>query len=180
MVVPMTIAAQSPLLAYRDAPYILSGIAGIAALCLLLVQPLLAVGLPGWPRASSARRLHRAIGAILLVAILVHVAGLYVTSPPDTIDALTLASPTPFSIYGVTAMWALIAAAAILPARRRFGVRRWRRVHLALALWVAVGTVAHAMLIEGTMGTISKAVLCVAVLASMATAVIRCRRGQRP
>ena len=46
--VPIAAAAASPLLAWRDAVYILAGFAGIIALGLMLVQPLLIGGyLPG-------------------------------------------------------------------------------------------------------------------------------------
>ncbi len=45
---PVAAAAASPLLAWRDAAYLLAGFAGIVALGLVLVQPLLAGGyLPG-------------------------------------------------------------------------------------------------------------------------------------
>ena len=40
----------------------------------------------------------------------------------------------------------------------------WRIVHVALAAVIVVGTVVHAMLIEGTMETMSKVALCELVL----------------
>src|SRR6185312_6233977 len=85
--VPIAAAAASPLLEWRDPVYILAGFAGIVALGLLLVQPLLAGGyLPGLP-ALCGRRTHRWIGGALVVAIMVHVGGLWIASPPDMIDA---------------------------------------------------------------------------------------------
>ena len=33
----------------------------------------------------------------MAVAVVIHVAGLWITSPPDMIDALLFTSPTPFS-----------------------------------------------------------------------------------
>ena len=46
--VPIAAAAASPLLAWRDPVYIAAGFAGVVAMALLLVQPLLAGGyLPG-------------------------------------------------------------------------------------------------------------------------------------
>src|SRR3954453_9172122 len=90
--VPVTAAAASPLLAWRGPLYIIAGFAGIVALGLMLVQPLLAGGyLPGL-EAFRGRRAHRFMGAALVVAILVHVAGLWITSPPDMVDALLFAS----------------------------------------------------------------------------------------
>jgi hypothetical protein len=103
--VPIAAAAASPLLAWRDAVYILAGFAGIVALGLVLVQPLLIGGyLPGLS-AYRGRRAHHWIGGTLVVAVVIHVAGLWITSPPDMIDALLFTSPTPFSPFGVIAMW---------------------------------------------------------------------------
>src|ERR1700710_3305412 len=89
--VPIAAAAASPLLEWRGPVYILAGFTGIIALGLLLVQPLLIAGyLPGLS-AYRGRRVHHWIGGTLVVAVLVHVAGLWVASPPDMIDAITYA-----------------------------------------------------------------------------------------
>ena len=88
--VPIALAATSELLAWRGPVYILAGFAGIIALGLVLVQPLLIGGyLPGLS-GYRGRRAHYWIGGALVVAVVVHVAGLWITSPPDMIDALTL------------------------------------------------------------------------------------------
>src|SRR3954451_16813453 len=164
--VPVAFAAASPLLAWRGAIYILAGFAGIIALGLTLVQPLLIGGyLPGLS-ANRGRRVHHWIGATLVLAVMVHVAGLWITSPPDMIDALTFSSPTPFSPFGVVAMWAIFAVALLAPFRRRLGLRIWRIAHVSLAAVIVVGGVVHAMLVEGTMETVSKAALCALVLAA--------------
>ncbi|HWP17039.1 MAG TPA: ferric reductase-like transmembrane domain-containing protein [Xanthobacteraceae bacterium] len=164
--VPIALAATSDLLAYRGPIYILAGFAGIIALGFALVQPLLAGGyLPGLS-AYRGRRVHHWIGGTLVVAVVLHVAGLWITSPPDMNDALTYTSPTPFSPWGVTAMWAIFAVAALALFRRRLGLRTWRIVHMSLAVIIVVGGVVHAMLVEGTMETVSKAVLCALVLAA--------------
>jgi predicted ferric reductase len=162
--VPIAAAAVSPQLEWRDPVYILAGFAGIIGLGLLLVQPVLAGGyLPG-PSAYRGRRAHHWIGGALVVAVVVHVGGLWITSPPDMIDALLLTSPTPFSPFGVIAMWAIFAVALLAAFRRRLGLRRWRIAHMILAAVIVIGSVAHGMLIEGTMETISKAALCALVL----------------
>ena len=166
--VPLAAAATSPLLAWREPVYILACFAGIIALGLVLMQPLLIGGyLPGLS-AYRGRRTHYWIGGALAVAVVVHVGGLWITSPPDMIDALLYASPTPFSPFGVTAMWAIFAVATIAALRRRLGLRAqtWRIVHMPLAIVIVVGSVIHAILIEGTMETISKAALCALVLAA--------------
>ncbi len=184
--VPVALAATSEQLAWRGWVYILAGFAGIIALGLVLVQPLLIGGyLPGLS-AYRGRRAHHWIGGVLVLAVVIHVAGLWVTSPPDMIDALTYASPTPFSPYGVTAMWAIFIVALLALLRRRVGLRlRARRIiHMPLAIVIVAGSVVHCLLIEGTMETISKAVLCVLVLAATAKVMIdlqvwRKRRAQR-
>jgi hypothetical protein len=111
-------------------------------------------------------------GAALPLAVAVHVGGLWQSSPPDVVDALQFRSPTPFAAWGVAAMRALAAAAVLASPRRRTGPRAavWRLCHLAAAAVAVVGTVVHALLIERTMGTLSKAALCVLVMAAAARA----------
>ncbi len=166
--VPIAFAAASEQLAWRGPIYILAGFAGIIALALVLVQPLLIGGyLPGLS-AYRARRAHHWIGGALALAVVIHVAGLWFTSPPDMIDALTFSSPTPFSPFGVVAMWAIFAVALLAALRRRLGLRlrSWRIIHIPLAIAIVIAGVVHCLLIEGTMETISKAVLCALVLAA--------------
>jgi predicted ferric reductase len=164
--VPIALAATSPQLAWRGPIYILAGFSGIVALGLMLVQPLLIAGyLPGLS-AYRGRRVHHWIGGALVVAIVVHIAGLWITSPPDMIDALLYTSPTPFSPWGVTAMWAIFAVALLAIFRRRLRLRTWRIAHMLLAIVIVAGSVVHGILIEGTMETVSKAALCVLVLAA--------------
>jgi predicted ferric reductase len=173
VVVPVVAAAASPLLAWRDPVYILAGFAGIIGMTFLLVQPLLAAGwLPGLS-ARRGRTVHRWVGALLVLAIVIHVAGLWITSPPDVVDALLFASPTPFSVWGVIAMWAVFAAALLAAIRNRLRVspRLWRRAHTALAAVIVSGTAVHALLIEGTMETFSKTLLATLVLAVTARTV---------
>ncbi|WP_439371470.1 ferric reductase-like transmembrane domain-containing protein [Bradyrhizobium sp. PMVTL-01] len=172
--VPIVLAAASEQLAWRGPVYILAGFAGIVALGLVLVQPLLIGGyLPGLS-AYRGRRAHHWIGGALALAIVIHVAGLWITSPPDMIDALSYTSPTPFSPFGVTAMWAIFIVALLALLRRRLGLRprTWRFLHMPLAVVIVAGTVAHCLLIEGTMETISKAALCALVLAATTKVMI--------
>lgn len=163
MLAPLILAAQSPLLAWRSPVYIAAGFAGVAAMALLLLQPLLAAArLPGMG-VRRARRLHLGAGCALLIAVIIHLAGLWITSPPDVIDALLLRSPTPFSAWGVMAMWALFGAALLAAYRRRMRWRLWRIAHGALAALTVTGAIIHALLIEGTMEIISKTALCALV-----------------
>lgn len=177
LTVPVVVASASPLLAWRDSIYIAAGFAGVVALALLLIQPLLAAGyLPGL-RVRLGRRLHAWVGAGLVAAVVVHVGALWLTSPPDVVDALLFESPTPFSAWGVVAMWAVFAAAllASLRGRLRLSLTVWRLCHITIAMVIVVGSVVHAMLIDGTMGIVSKAVLSALVLAAAAKAMVDLR-----
>lgn len=161
---PVAIAAGSPLLQWRQPVYISAGFAGIAAMSTLLLQPLLVGGyLPGLS-GRRGRRAHRAVGAIIILAVVVHVGGLWMTSPPDMIDALTFSAPTAFSTFGVLSMWLLFAAACLALLRQRLRAKTWRAGHAACVSLAVVTAAVHAMLIEGTMGTFSKAALCLFVL----------------
>lgn len=168
MAVPMAASVASPQLAWRDPIYIAAGFAGVVALALLLVQPLLISGYMPGLSARRGRRIHPWIGGVLLLAIVIHVGGLWITSPPDVIDALLFVSPTLFSPFGVTAMWAILATAFLAAFRRRLRLRprTWRVIHTCLAVVIVLGSVIHCLLIEGTMETLSKAVLCALVLAA--------------
>lgn len=179
--IPVVAAAASPLLAWREPMYIVAGFAGVVGLALMLFQPLLAGGyLPGLA-VKRARQIHRFVGALLVIAVAVHVGGLWITSPPDVVDALLFASPTPFSAWGVIAMWAVLATALLAVLRRRLQLSPhvWRRAHMVFFGIIVVGTVVHALLIEGTMETASKIALCFLVLVVTIMAV-HARRSWAP
>ncbi|MBO6548291.1 MAG: ferric reductase-like transmembrane domain-containing protein [Rhizobiales bacterium] len=166
LAVPFIFVVTSPLLAWRSPIYIIACFSGVVGLGLLLIQPLLIGGsFPGLSK-HLARRAHPWIGTLLLLAVLGHVGGLWITSPPDVIDALTFNSPTPFSNWGVIAMLSLFTTTLLAIFRRRLRLRpiNWRLAHSFLALVIVIGTIVHAILIEGTMETMSKATLCLLVL----------------
>lgn len=166
LIVPIALAAASPLLAWREPIYIIAGFAGIVALCILLMQPLL-IGnyLPGLS-TIRARQFHRWLGAGLVTAVLLHVIGLWITSPPDVIDVLLFRSPTPFSVWGVIAMWAVFLTAFITTLRKklRIHLKTWQYIHFILSIVIVIGTAVHAILIQGTMETISKSILSALVV----------------
>ena len=170
------VSATSPLLQWRDPVYITGGLAGIIALALLLIQPLLAGGRVAGISAGRSRHFHRYVGAALVIATLSHVGALWVTSPPDVIAALLFVSPTPFAVWGVLAMWAIFATAALSLLRKHVAFHVCRVAHTSLAAFIVTSTVLHAMLIEGTMGILTKAVLCALVLIATAGVVAE-RRG---
>jgi predicted ferric reductase len=163
LALPLLAATQSPLLQYRQPVYIIGGFAGVVGLGLMLVQPLLAGRfLPLAP--TTARWVHRWSGLALVLAVLFHVGGLWITSPPDVIDVLLFRSPTPFGVWGALAMWGVIAAALLALIRKRLGLRVWRRAHITTTGLAVTATALHALLIHGTMETLSKTALCVLVL----------------
>ncbi|MFK7765334.1 MAG: ferric reductase [Roseobacter sp.] len=181
IVVPIGAALQSPLLAWREPIYIIAGLAGVIAMALILLQPLLMGGyLPGMERPTG-RRAHLWVGGLLIFAVIIHVMGLWITSPPDVMDALMFVSPTSFSIWGVIAMWAVLLAGFVAAMRRRLPLkpRVWRQVHAGFAIIVVIGSVVHAMLIDGTMETGSKANLCIFVLLATAKVVADLRIWKR-
>jgi len=182
--VPIAVAAASPLIAWRDPIYIAAGLAGVMALVLMLAQPLLIGGyLPGLS-ALRRRKIHRWNGSILVAAVVAHIAGLWITSPPDVVDALLFRSPTPFSAWGVIAMWAVFATTLLAVLRLRLRLHTWRLGHITLATIIVVGSVVHAMQIEGTMEIVSKTALCAMVLIATVKVVANLpmwttRRGSR-
>ncbi|MEM8591444.1 MAG: ferric reductase-like transmembrane domain-containing protein [Pseudomonadota bacterium] len=174
----MGVALASPYLAFRQPVYIVAGFAGILALVFMVAQPLLAAGLlPGLGPVRS-RSFHIGMGIATILAVLVHVGGLWIVSPPDVIDALLFRSPTPFSAWGVIALGALFAAALIALLRWRFRARTWRLSHAALVTLAVLATVPHAWLIEGAMGWVSKAALLAASILTLIWA-LRERRTLR-
>ena len=173
--VPIVIAAASPLIAWRDPIYIAAGLAGVIALVLMLAQPLLVGGyLPGLS-ALRRRKIHRWIGGVLVAFIVAHIVGLWITSPPDVVDVLLFRSPTPFSVWGVIAMWAVFATALLAVLRSRLRLYMWRLGHVTLVTMAVIGSVVHAMQIEGTMGIISKTALCAMVLLATIKVVVDLR-----
>lgn len=172
--VPIGAAAASSLLAWRDPIYIAAGFAGVVAMALMLVQPLLVGGyLPGFP-AQRGRRVHRVIGGTLVAAVVIHVGALWITSPPDVVDVLLFRSPTPFSVWGAIAMWAVFAAALLAIFRRRMRLRAgtWRLGHTVFVAVTVLCSIVHALLVEGTMETVSKAALCTLVIVVFMKAVV--------
>lgn len=148
---PLLVATQSPLLAWRGPIYVASSFAAILGMGLMLVQPALVGGLLASLGPQKARGLHRVLGVALLVVVLAHVAGLWITSPPDVVDVLLFRSPAPFSIWGALALWMLILAGGAGVLRKRLGMPLWlfRRGHAALAALAVFCTVLHVLLIEG-------------------------------
>jgi predicted ferric reductase len=78
-------------------------------------------------------------------------------------------------------MWAIFAVALLAALRRRLGLRprTWRIAHTLLAVVIVIGSVVHSVLIEGTMETVTKAVLCALVLAAVIKVIADLRVWRR-
>lgn len=179
LVVPLALAIASPLQAGRAFSYVVGAVAGVLALSLLFVQPLLAAGfLPGI-RLSRERRWHRWLGVVLLAAVALHIIGLYLASPDDMLDALLLVAPTPFSLYGVIALIAVFLTGLSAAVRPRFrsAMHHWNRLHWTLTAIVVGATVVHAWMIEGTMQSLSKTITCVSVVLATVAALWSLQRA---
>lgn len=181
VVLPIGIALTSPLLEWRSFIYKVAGLGGVIAMSLLLLQPLLASNAFPGLSLRRARTIHKWIGITLTVSVIVHVIGLWITSPPDVIDALLFVSATSFSIWGVLAMWSIFITASLVVLRRKLRItaRAWRTSHKSLAIVTVIGSVVHAMMIEGTMGIASKTMICTFVIVASAWALIKVSALQR-
>ena len=71
-------------------------------------------------------------------------------------------------------MWTIFLTGLIAALRRRLRIspRQWQWVHMALAVVIVVSTIVHALLIDGTMGALSKAMLCALVAGAALWAMI--------
>ena len=114
---------------------------------------------------------------LLLMLVLVHIGGLWLTSPPDVIDVLLFRSPTPFSVWGMVALLALLATALVTGLRKklRLPYPQWRFIHLGLATLLVTGCIVHALKIEGTMETISKTALAAAIVVMLVRLIVGSR-----
>ena len=74
-------------------------------------------------------------------------------------------------------MWAVFATALLAALRGRLRLRLvvWRLCHIALAAMIVVGSVVHALLIDGTMEILSKVALSALVVAAAAKVILDLR-----
>jgi predicted ferric reductase len=166
--VPVLAAAASPLQGGRELLWITGGMAGVVALSLLFVQPLLMAAAPPLLAARDGVRWHRWGGMVIVAMVALHIGALYAYSPDDITDALLLVAPTPFSLYGVISLWCLVLTAVLAATRRVFklGYKPWRILHSVLAVAVVGAGAIHAIQIEGAMEEYSKLAICIAALAA--------------
>jgi predicted ferric reductase len=89
-------------------------------------------------------------------------------------DALLLRSATPFSIYGVIALWGVLLIALLVAFRSKIKIpiKKWKTLHAVIAAIVVVASIIHALWIQGAMGTMSKWVLCGTIVFATGYAVV--------
>ena len=171
----MFIAVSSPLLKSRDFVHIVGGLAGVLALVLLLIQPVLATAVLKGISPVQQRRWHLRTGILLVISLLVHIGALYLTSPDDMTDALLLRSATPFSVYGVIGLWGILLTATLVTVKSRLKIssKVWKGLHVSLAVIVAIASIVHALWIQGAMGVVSKWVLSAAIVVATGYAIYK-------
>jgi len=181
VVIAIVAATFSPLHEWRQPIYITASFAGIAGMAIMLFQPVLIAGYLPNVLPRNARRIHQWIGSLIVLSVFIHVLGLWITSPPDVVDALLFVSATPFSNWGVVAMWAVLITASLSALRHKLPItlRHWQLLHRTLAVIIIVGTVVHAMLIDGAMETFSKAFLCILLLVTTLMVMTKLRWRKR-
>ena len=173
-ILPIGAAAASPLLGGREWLWITGGMAGVVALSLLAVQPLLVAAAPALLAPKAGVTWHRVGGIAIMAMVALHIGALYAYSPDDVTDILLLSAPTSFSIYGVIGLWCLILTALLTAVRRiyRLSYTAWRIAHSVLAVLLVGASVIHTIQIEGAMEAYSKLAICIVAMALTTAGVL--------
>ncbi|MDA0139887.1 hypothetical protein, partial [Solirubrobacter deserti] len=111
-----------------------------------------AIAVQPWLAATRAVRPHRAIGAAIVVLVLLHVALLYILAPDDALFAMSPNGPTRARMALIATVALLVAAVlgAIGPSSR-LSRTTWRVLHAYLATVTVVLGVGHAVLTAGAL-----------------------------
>jgi predicted ferric reductase len=174
--VPLALALTDAHLADASPALTLSTAAAAVAIPVIAVQPLLA----GRGRIS----IHRLIGVLALVLVLVHIGALFIESADDTLFAMSPDGPTRARM-ALMATIALLVVVALGAGRRRLPLSgtAWRILHAYFALLVIVLGFGHALLTDGALddaGTVALlAFAAVGVAAIPAAFAARTRRARR-
>jgi predicted ferric reductase len=173
---PLVLALTDAHLADASAALTLSTAAAAVAIPVIAVQPLLA----GRGRIS----VHRLIGVVALLLVLIHIGALFVESADDTLFAMSPDGPTRARM-ALMATIALLVVVALGAGRRRLPLSgtAWRILHGYFALLVIVLGFGHALLTDGALdgaGTVALlAFAAVGVTAIPAAFAARTRRARR-
>ena len=166
--------------------WITSRAAGTAALVLSSVAVTVGLSMGSRlvkKRASEARAVHEALSLATILALVVHAVSLLGDSflKPSVADiAVPFVSgyKTFWTSMGIAGGWMLILLGLSYYARGRIGPSRWRRLHRFTALAWVLG-LAHS-LGEGTDAGETWFLVCTAIVAAPAAALLAARLSQRP
>jgi predicted ferric reductase len=170
---PLVLALTDVHLTGAPAALVVSTATGALAVSALTVQPLLAARL-------RRLRLHRALGAVALALVLVHVGALFVVSPGDALFAMSPDGPTRARMaLMATVALVLVVALGVLRRRLPFGPVTWRILHAYLATLVILLGFGHALITQGALdgaGTVVLVAFGAGALAGVALAEAARRR----
>ena len=144
LALPLAVALTDGHLAGQSAALVISTAAAALAVSALALQPLLA--------GTGRLRWHRMLGAVALGLVLLHLGGLYIESPEDTLFALSLDGPTRGRMAALaTAALIAVVALGVLRARLPMAGATWRALHGFLAALVIFLGFGHAVLTDGAL-----------------------------
>jgi predicted ferric reductase len=144
LALPLAVALTDGHLAGQSAALVISTAAAALAVSALALQPLLA--------GTGRLRWHRMLGAVALGLVLLHLGGLYIESPEDTLFALSLDGPTRGRMAALaTAALIAVVALGVLRARLPMAGATWRVLHGFLAALVIFLGFGHAVLTDGAL-----------------------------
>ena len=177
LALPLAVALTDGHLAGQSAALVISTAAAALAVSALALQPLLA--------GTGRLRWHRVVGPIALALVLLHLGGLYLESPEDTLFALSLDGPTRGRMAALaTAALIAVVALGLLRARLPMAGATWRILHGFLAALVIFLGFGHAVLTDGALDGFGTPVLLafgtVAMFGVGSAYVARRRRAARP
>ena len=140
------------------------------------------------PAGSGRLRRHRVVGGVALALVLLHLGGLFVVGPEDTLFALSLDGPTRGRMAALATL-ALVAVVVlgVLRGRLPMSGATWRILHGFLAALVILLSFGHAILTDGALDGLGTPVLlalaAVALLGiagAFAARTALARRGRPP
>ena len=177
LALPLAVALTDGHLEGQSAALVISTAAAALAVSALALQPVLA--------GTGRLRWHRVLGAVALALVLLHLGGLYLESPEDTLFALSLDGPTRGRMAALaTAALIGVVALGVLRARLPMAGATWRVLHGFLAALVIFLGFGHAVLTDGALDGFGTSVLLafgtVALVGVGGAYAARRRRAARP
>lgn len=183
--VPVTLALTDRYMTGQPTELVLSTATGALGVSALVLQPLLAARARAARRPAGERRrlrAHRALGAVALGLVLVHVGALFVLAADDALFALSPDGPTRARM-ALIALVALVAVVVLGALREHLPLAplTWRLLHAYLATLAIVLGIGHAVLTDGALdGVGTPALLACGLLGVAGVGLARLRSRRRP